>query len=162
MFKELDDFIDISSIGIDFDKFRNQVVKHHIECVNLTGSNRVWLRTYDISLPIQQQIMPDKTTVTSLPIDVLDQFPLVDWKNLIENFNLIEPCKFLHYTVLLTEKYPYIIEVLDKIEKFSNIKFGVINSSLMKPCSSLDFHIDYGTDRWHLPIVTQIPECFFM
>jgi hypothetical protein len=161
MFKELEDFVDLSHIDIDFNKFRSQVVKHHFECFNLTGNNRIWLRTHDTSLPIEKQINPNKTTVTSLSIDQLDDFSTVDWNILIENFRLVKPENFTHYTTLLTEKFPYIIEVLDKVEKFSNIKFRIINSSLMKPSSSLDFHIDYGTDRLHIPIVTQIPECFF-
>jgi len=161
MFKELEDFVDLSHIDIDFNKFRSQVVKHHFECFNLTGSNRIWLRTHDTSLPIEKQINPNKTTVTSLSVDALDGFADINWNNLIENFRLVKPKDFIYYTTLLNEKFPYIIEVLDKIEKLSNIKFGIINSSLMKPSSSLDFHTDFGSARWHLPIVTQVPECFF-
>lgn len=156
------EYIDLSLLGIDWDKFNLQCVKFYKKWSHI--GSVINIKTIDNTLPHEQQIKP-----------------FADWSWIIDTNDALHRVKQLHgrskqslsidtsdthdleyYCSDIVENYSYISETIERIEEYSGIEFARLKLANLKAMQVLEvLHIDSYHTRYHIPIVTN-PNVFFI
>jgi len=139
-------------IDVDWEEFRKQCVIYYNRWCNI--SNDVYLKTTDLSLPIEKQIVRVGTDAFfSKQYDPFYNFEFAKGKY-DNSTKIVSEQEYKFYTSDLQENHPYVIEVIEKLEKFANLSFSRIRLAGKKRETAGSIHTDFGYARHHIPIVT--------
>lgn len=157
MYNELNNN-DLSMLDIDFHRFRVDVVKFF----NMYNKE---LNIYSINLKHRLNQQSDKLSGQHMSINTTFFDNVLNLEYIKDNMNSIDQSikesDYSLYNQEAIDNIPYVIECLTKIENHINVKFGRIRLLLLRPRTILPLHYDFGSIRYHLPIVTS-DHCFFV
>ena len=148
---------DLSMLDIDFNRFRKDLV-------NFVNTYNIGF-LYSINLKHRPNQQSDKMAGQHMSINTTLIDNLLNLEYIKDNINSVDQsikeCEYSLYNQEVIDDIPYVIECIAKIENHINIKFGRIRLFILKPRSMLPLHYDFGTVRYHIPIVTS-DNCFFV
>jgi Aspartyl/Asparaginyl beta-hydroxylase len=142
--------INFSKLEIDLDRFRLDLVTYFLKYQN--GGTAIYLnkRPEDSTNYIKNHYANFYNTFSD---------PLADLERAIHiittgiDFDRRE-CDYTQYTPELQQHSPYVIECLDRISAFTGRKFGRMRLAQIAGMTTHPLHVDYGSERLHIPIVT--------
>jgi hypothetical protein len=148
--------ISLVDLNIDWDRFNLNCVQYYKKWSHLSAKT-VNLKSYDQSLPIENQVLSQftdwATRINSNDIFLrIAQYIKNVANGLKKGQNTLNVASYFN-TDLETE-FPYIVETIQSIENFANIKFNRVKLLYLKPFDLEPIHTDMGGVRYHLPIVT--------
>jgi hypothetical protein len=162
---ELPNFIDLKDSDINWTKFHNQIVVLLEEVKKYTSTKKINLKTHDTALSLKKQLEGPVRDLDDVIHDEL--MTVVELVQRLENFNETQYIDYEKNTdsfisILDDTKFQYIKETLEEIQAITKIDFRMIKCATMFPHTMYDFHIDSSFVAYHLPIITTIPDCFFI
>jgi|688.fasta_scaffold559636_1 hypothetical protein len=155
MYKKINS-IDLSVLDINFSRFRKDLVNFYF---------RHTTNLYSINLKHRPNQKSDKLSGQHLSINTTWIDNLMNLEYIKSNMNSADQSitenDYTLYNQEVIDNFAYIIECIGKIEKHTNLKFGRIRLLLLAPRSLLPLHYDFGSIRYHIPIVTS-DDSFFL
>jgi hypothetical protein len=147
--------IDLNNISIDWKKFNSDCVLFYNKWQEI--GQTLNLKTHDTSIGNALQIRPLYLD-WAFRIDSNDSYyriqEFVKRKNKSEKIGYIDQSTLNYYVSDISENFPYIREVLTKIENYTSITFGRVKLVCVNPLSCEVIHTDDTDTRYHIPIVT--------
>lgn len=149
MYQELNN-ISLIELDIDFIKFRKNLVNFYSR---YNPSN-----AYSINLKHRANQLSDKLSGNHISMNTLWADDMSNLGYIKEHINAVDQSvqesEYNIYNQEVIDNYPYIVDCITKIEDYTNLKFGRIRLLTLGPRSVLPLHYDFGSVRYHLPIVT--------
>jgi hypothetical protein len=142
--------INFGELEIDLDRFRNDLVTYFLKYQN--GGTAIYLnkRPEDTDNYIKNQYANFYNTFSD-PLADLERANHIITTDI--DFGRRER-DYTQYTPELQQHSPYVIECLDRISAFTGRKFGRMRLAQIAGMTTHPLHVDYGSERLHIPIVT--------
>jgi hypothetical protein len=142
--------INFGELEINIDRFRTDLVTYFLKYHN--GGTAIYLnkRPEDSQNYLKNHYANFYNTFSD---------PLADLERAIHiittgiDFNRRE-CDYTQYTPELQGHSSYVVECLDRIASFTGRKFGRMRLTQIAGMTTHPLHVDYGSERLHIPIVT--------
>ena len=142
--------INFGELEINMDRFRTDLVTYFLKYQN--GGTAIYLnkRPEDSHNYLKNHYANFYNTFSD---------PLADLERAIHiittgiDFDRRE-CDYTQYTPELQEHSSYVVECLDRISAFTGRKFGRMRLAQIAGMTTHPLHVDYGSERLHIPIVT--------
>jgi hypothetical protein len=142
--------INFSELNIDLDRFRIDLVTYFLKYQN--GGTAIYLnkRPEDSDNYLKNHYANFYNTFSD---------PLADLERAVHIITTgidfcRRECDYTQYTPELQEHSPYVVECLDRISAFTGRKFGRMRLAQIAGMTTHTLHIDYGSERLHIPVVT--------
>jgi hypothetical protein len=147
--------IDLSSLEIDFNQFRTDLVNFYTQYAGEKTSISLKRRTNQTSNFLSAKHCNINTVWSDNKINL-------DYLN--DNIPRLEPIiqenDYSLYNDEVIENFPYVIECISKIEVYTKTNFGRVRLFALPKMSLVSFHKDFGSIRYHIPIVTSSEAVF--
>jgi hypothetical protein len=148
------DAINLQTLGIDWQNFNLACVKYYNKWSHM--STNVNIKTFvPTQLPAEQvknfytgyTFYEDSSDIFSRVNEIFAQTPLTD--------EMMPPEQSYNwYNSDIIDEFAIIKTVISRIETYINMEFGHVKLRYVGPRDVETIHTDYGSYRYHLPIVT--------
>jgi Aspartyl/Asparaginyl beta-hydroxylase len=146
--------IDLQSLGIDWKKFNLDCVAYYNKWRETTKTVR--LKNPTPNKPLEEQVKSAYVGYAFYEFsnDILAIINLIANQIETPDTEMYPDSAYESFNTDLYDEFPYIIDVIQKVEAATNKQFGHIKLRYVGPRDVEVIHTDYGNYRYHLPIVT--------